>query len=375
MVMPPPDPTGFAFTGSMTVSRMAHTATKLPSGDVLVIGGEANGGPMTASVELYSVKTGTFSTMAPMPEPRSNHTATLLGSGQVLVTGGGNANIVGVPSGVDVKGDGLLYDPVANAWTRTSKMTSVRHFHQASILPSGDVLVVGGANDQTTMEAVFGGPQQAPFAHALATAEMYDVKSRQFHTVGSMKQARFLFEATALADGRIMISGGATDVGEQSFATTEIYDPTTSTFVAGPMLDGVDRLYHRVTQLGSGHLLLAGGKRSNIAFLPDAMVLADENGPWKAVARLASGCTAPSLVTLKSGRALITGGETCDNSGCHSLDNAEVFDEITGVWTPTGAIASYRSAHTSTVLDDGHVLLTGGLGNRGEEPTAELSTP
>ena len=43
---------------------------------------------MTASAELYRADTGTWSAVAAMPRPRAFHTATLLPDGSVLVVGG-----------------------------------------------------------------------------------------------------------------------------------------------------------------------------------------------------------------------------------------------------------------------------------------------
>jgi Galactose oxidase, central domain/Kelch motif len=86
------------FASSLRDRRRHHTATQLPNGDVLVIGGfqSPHGGfidAYLASAELYSVNTGTWSSAGLMATPRSHHTATLLPSGQVLVTGGGTQGV------------------------------------------------------------------------------------------------------------------------------------------------------------------------------------------------------------------------------------------------------------------------------------------
>jgi hypothetical protein len=83
------DPIGetFAATGSMLVPREFHTATRLDSGEVLVIGGD-DGINILASTEVYDPPTSTFGAAAVMSEPREYFPATLLGNGNVLVAGG-----------------------------------------------------------------------------------------------------------------------------------------------------------------------------------------------------------------------------------------------------------------------------------------------
>src|SRR6266542_1339860 len=71
-------------TGSLVTARSDHTATLLPSGKVLVAGGEAN---LPSSAELYDPATGTWSTTGSLGCARDHHTATLLASGKVLVAG------------------------------------------------------------------------------------------------------------------------------------------------------------------------------------------------------------------------------------------------------------------------------------------------
>jgi Galactose oxidase, central domain len=80
----------FTATGNMTLGRYLHTATLLPDGTVLIVGGYgvSPNSPL-ARAELYDPATGTFSTTGGMTSARGPHTATLLNNGQVLITGGG----------------------------------------------------------------------------------------------------------------------------------------------------------------------------------------------------------------------------------------------------------------------------------------------
>jgi hypothetical protein len=89
------DPTSGTFspTGSMEIARLYQTATLLNDGRVLVTGGDdvqtQTGFTITlSSAELFDPVSGTFTAAADMTAARAFHTATLLPNGGVLVVGG-----------------------------------------------------------------------------------------------------------------------------------------------------------------------------------------------------------------------------------------------------------------------------------------------
>lgn len=81
---------------------------------------------------LWTVS-GTLST------PRSGHSATLLPSGKVLVAGGADSSGAATASAE-------LYDPTTGAWAPTAPLTHARTQHVAAVLSSGRVLVAGGTS-------------------------------------------------------------------------------------------------------------------------------------------------------------------------------------------------------------------------------------
>ena len=78
----------FSNAGRLAEGRYMHTATLLPDGRVLVIGGQANGGGYRASAEVWDPATATFGPAGSLAEARDYHSATLLPDGRVLVIGG-----------------------------------------------------------------------------------------------------------------------------------------------------------------------------------------------------------------------------------------------------------------------------------------------
>jgi hypothetical protein len=84
----------FTLAGEMTVAREFPTATLLPDGAVLIAGGDTRpdydndymDGGMTDSTEIFHPNS--FTVGPTLTRPRSEHTATLLPDGSVLVVGG-----------------------------------------------------------------------------------------------------------------------------------------------------------------------------------------------------------------------------------------------------------------------------------------------
>src|SRR5262249_7468443 len=75
-------------------ARARHTATLVPSGEVLIAGGVRGGYcciPDTSGAEIYSPTTNSFLPAGAMLFERSGHTAVLLKDGRVLIAGGGGS--------------------------------------------------------------------------------------------------------------------------------------------------------------------------------------------------------------------------------------------------------------------------------------------
>lgn len=139
------DPQTEVFTpvGLMTTGRQSHTATLLPSGKVLIMGGSG-----LNSAEIFDPTTNSFSPTVATQEVRLFHQAVLLKDGTVLITGGigspPNSSGRGMTSLASVE----LYDPNTNEFQALPAMKSNRAYHQLTLLPSGKALATGGYNYQ-----------------------------------------------------------------------------------------------------------------------------------------------------------------------------------------------------------------------------------
>src|SRR5688572_33481948 len=66
---------GFERTGSLAQTRGHHTATLLPDGRVLVVGGENGNGNTFTSAELFDPASGTWTATGSLNTDRADHTA------------------------------------------------------------------------------------------------------------------------------------------------------------------------------------------------------------------------------------------------------------------------------------------------------------
>jgi Bacterial Ig-like domain (group 2)/Galactose oxidase, central domain/Kelch motif len=183
----------FSGTGNMTTARGGHTATLLANGKVLFAGGADQDptGTGLASAELYDPSTGTFTQTGNMAVRRFLHTATRLQNGKVLIVGGA------LTSASDPVATAEVYDPATGTFTMTGAMATAREQHTATLLADGRVLIVGGTTSTGTGDL-----------HPTATVEVYDPSTGSFSVTGSMAEARALHTATLLPSGNVLVAGG-----------------------------------------------------------------------------------------------------------------------------------------------------------------------
>lgn len=247
----------FMATPDMSHGHSFHAAAALGDGRVVVA---SNWGEASA-LELFSPSTGAFTPLTSLGTAVPPFaTATLLDQGQVLIAGGGGGQGLSTAN---------LLDSQAQFLVPTGAMNRGRLGHTATLLPSGKVLLVGGIEQEYLFQARQTG------AIISQTAEIYDPSAGTFKvTTGPMLAPRAYHAAALLADGRVLIVGGVSQLPAQydefdplhalayyqwgiSVYTTEIYDPATDSFSAGPVISA--RLSPTATTLANGHVLIAGG--------------------------------------------------------------------------------------------------------------------
>jgi hypothetical protein len=343
-------PSGFTPTGSLNEARGLHTATLLPDNKVLVAYGSnssaytnATGYVGLSSIEVYDAGAGTFTEIVGDSGAGIFGHTATLMQNGTVLIAGGFVNSVWDYSGSTSDNGAGLYDSVTGVFSVTSNMTANRGGHTATLLANGKILVTGGAD-------------QDPTGTGLASAELYDPSTSTFTQTGSMAVGRFLDTATLLQNGKVLIAGGALTSTSAPVATAELYDPVTGTFtMTGAMATA--REQHTATLLADGRVLIVGGTTSTGTggLHPTATVEVYDpsTGSFSVTGSMAEARSLHTATLLPSGEVLVAGGGD-DNS------TAEVYDPATGAFSITGGMEIGRSGHSATLLPNGSVLVAGG---------------
>ena len=267
----------------------------LPDGRLMVMGGHINNSVGEPDGNIYDPFTDSWANnVAPMNAPRWYPSATTLGDGRVL-TLSGDRNGPG-----DTNPLPQIYDPTTNSWQDLTAAQKVLPLYPRTMLaPNGDVVVLStyqetteSLNTQGTGSWSFIDNPLLPNLYNYGPAVMYDAGKVAFIGGGdnptanvslmdlndtnpqwrfaneAMAQPRRQNDATILADGTILITGGSSLPGFNDPAgrvsTTEIFDPDTETITQVAEASSVYRGYHTTaTLLPDGRVLVTGGDHTD----------------------------------------------------------------------------------------------------------------
>lgn len=334
-----------ALESQMTEGRAAHSATLLPDGRVLLAGGMVDYVGYAVSGDLFDATTKTFrSAGGRLNELRAYQPSARFGTAAILI-GGTGANgaldstevyfpqtqtfLVGprlneqrdfvaavalkdgrilVTGGLSYAVQGAVYSDTAEIYdgdyggfrfTRSAPLHR-RAGHTLTLLPNGNVLIVGGLS----------GGASTPM-----TAEIFDPVTETFTaTTSAPANHRQLHTATLIDDktGRVLLVDGGAPV-------LEMYEATSDSFFPAGGASSVNRLGATASLLPDGRVLIAGGFEDRGGNGKD--ILLDTFDLW-----------------------VLSGG-----------DHGSVL-------RPSVSFLEPRYGHTATTLRDDRVLYAGGFG-------------
>lgn len=438
----------FTATGPMAVPRSRHTATLLLDGTVLVVGGQGGAGQAAlTSVEIYAPAERTWRNASSLPSSgfgKRDHTATLLPDGRVLVVGGisnqetpttdaylrdavtGNWTEVSLNSGANLarhtatllpdgrvfvaggedfgnvpRRETYLFNPQTNRWVSGPTLKVARSRHSAALLPDGRVLLSGGRGADAEGHSValgasevlayggtitalvdYGAPMHPRWDHGamllpggqvLATggrtlsngAEQVLQHAQRFTgwpqaptSVGAGNEdiggSRL---ATLLANGDVLVTGmGSTNTPAWRYQS----GAGTWTAAGAPSTGG--RRHHTQTLLANGSVLVVGGYLGTDAPLTPVDLYNPGADAWAPAAPAPLGRGFHTATLLPSGDVLVAGGRGSRDDQASPLRQAHIYRPASNTWITTSPMPTARALHSATLLPDGRVMVAGGQG-------------
>jgi hypothetical protein len=317
----------------------------LPNGQVLTFGKQG-------TPRVWSPASGTF---AAVPSSTllfcGGHA--FLADGRLLVTGGHIAHDYGLP-------DANLFDPVSRTWTRIASMAQGRWYPTNTALANGEMVTVGGADENAAMVTV---------------PEIWDGAGWRRLPGASLDLPYYpwLFQAP---NGQVFYAGYS--------RVTRYLDPRGSgswSFLAnsgyGDRIDGAAVMYE------PGKVMIVGGGGTATTLATRTAEIIDLNNPapaWSNTGSMNFARRHLNATLLPTGDVLAIGGTTGPgfNPAQGTVHEAELWNPATGTWKVLATNSINRIYHSAAVLlRDGRVLVTGSGERSGDvdQFNAELYSP
>lgn len=172
-----------------------------------------------------------------------------------------------------------------------------------------------------------------------------------------------------MPDGRVLVAGGFDFAKNLAHKSSDLIDPESSAVAPGPAL-ATGRNFGAAVALGDGALVVLGGFHPRLGSLQDVELLAAGAGAFTVgKSAMTEAREAHTATLLEDGRVLVAGG--LDAQGFRFRASADAYDPSTGRFAKTGAMTAPRAFHAAVRLASGDVLVVGGDSGKGELANAE----
>jgi len=318
---------GWTSTTSMSTPRGSAWSGLLPSGKVIVAGGNI-GGSLTSSAETWDPSTGNWTTVASMSQLHSTGSS-LVFDGKFFVVAGSSS----AAEAFDGTSWATTYLPVQKQYplvvsmgskllaaggkdgTGSADVTSAHVFNGTSWSAVASMSVprtYGGIAWLASKgkAIVFGGVGGTPYTKA--SAEFYDPVANTWSPAAPAPYELYMVQSLTLPDGRVLVYEAYTG----SAVTPLIYDPASNSWSS--VGTHPDPGWQNATVLTTGKVLLTGtGPVDPVAVFDPA------TNTTVGASQLSGRCSEYALVGVAGGKALAAGGFSC--AGALALSTAEVF--------------------------------------------------
>jgi N-acetylneuraminic acid mutarotase len=255
----------------------------------------------------------------------------------------------------------------------------------ASLIPSGLPSAMAPASLTPTSSSSRPAPTATPSATAIAVASVAPAgHPAAWVAAGKLREARNATNVVVVGTDQVLVVGsdyqtswlsacGAATEGSDS---VEIGDPVTKKWAKTASLPS-PREAPAVVTLRDGRALVTGGERgeneANVSY-SSTYVFDPSHGSWTKSGLMHSARSNPASTLLADGRVLVAGGRYIDTTyHVRYLDSTEIWDPATGRWSRTGRLHAARLGASAVTLADGRVLIVGGIASPDSAPIERAS--
>jgi hypothetical protein len=204
--------------------------------------------------------------------------------------------------------------------------------------------------------------------------------------VGQLHEARNATNVALLTTGQVLVVGsdyetswryscGASTDGSDA---VEIGDPSTGTWQKTADLPNL-RDEPAVAALPDGRALMTGGAAGEgrgWSSFSSTYLFDPTTRAWSKSGLMQTARTDTAIAVLQDGRVLVAGGLFMDRTSSEPprvLASAEIFDPLTGSWSAAGQLTRARADASAITLADGRVLVVGGTTRVEGDPTGQAT--
>ena len=323
-----------------TIAQLGSTSTLVIGGTCLndagsyyakatgVTNGVSNAAASPSASVALAVTVGTWTTVAGAPATaRYDALSLMLPDGTFWAAGGQNDS--------GVLSNDTIYN--AGAWT-TSGGTFVAGPHldgTATLMANGAVLIAGGSDGQDALTGV-----------ELYTPSGVGAGAYSDAGVGQLANPTTMQVAALLPNQDVLLAGGQNGWNDTFYSAAYLYNPATKTWSASSSALGTARAGSRAVTLSDARILVLGGEDVN--GVDNAVDIYDANPlDWQNITLYW-----PQTYSITNGVA----GDFFAKALCSYVPVAS---------THTPCMVSPRIYETATLLNDGRVLIAGGMDNNG----------